>query len=161
MKHLGILFTTLMMIGALAQADSASLDAALLDGYRPVQVELTRDNYDGAKALVTPLAKSVQSWLEEKGTADAQTANVKVMAEGTDKMSGAHDIAELRSGFAVLSRGIVEFVRPSADLKAKWQLFFCPMAPEYGFWVQPMGEKLQNPYFGAEMLTCGTKKKWN
>lgn len=38
--------------------------------------------------------------------------------------------------------------------------FYCPMAFEYegAFWLQA-NEQIANPYFGAEMLRCGTIKR--
>ncbi|RPJ23347.1 MAG: DUF3347 domain-containing protein, partial [Planctomycetaceae bacterium] len=38
------------------------------------------------------------------------------------------------------------------------KVYRCPMAPKPGLWLQTQGP-LRNPYFGSEMLKCGTEVK--
>ncbi len=79
------------------------------------------------------------------------------LAESARDSAAADDIAVARVGFERLSRETVElatrFGHP-ADLDLRE--VFCPMAFGKGaHWVQ-VGEQILNPYFGSEMLHCGT-----
>ncbi|MGV3771936.1 MAG: efflux RND transporter periplasmic adaptor subunit [Verrucomicrobiales bacterium] len=71
------------------------------------------------------------------------------------------NIDEARQNFGPWSRAVVDFARewkkvqPDEPVK----LYRCPMYPKPGksaFWVQLQGP-LRNPYYGAEMLDCGTE----
>ena len=39
------------------------------------------------------------------------------------------------------------------------KIYHCPMAPKPGLWFQAKGP-LHNPYYGAEMLSCGSRSGW-
>ncbi|MGN6552270.1 MAG: efflux RND transporter permease subunit, partial [Verrucomicrobiota bacterium] len=75
------------------------------------------------------------------------------------KLSPAGDLTEARTEFILFSAPMVELVKAirqqdpgSAGLK----IYRCPMAPKPGFWMQLEGP-LRNPYFGQEMIDCGTE----
>jgi Cu(I)/Ag(I) efflux system membrane fusion protein len=81
----------------------------------------------------------------------------------TNALVGAKDIAEathieaMRAGFWELTQAIQSIqsaVRTAAD--ETLTVVHCPMAfnSKGASWIQ-RGEDIQNPYFGAEMLTCG------
>ena len=90
---------------------------------------------------------------------DAQTLDAQLKVEALAK---SKDDQEARKAFGVYSEQVVELVRKNKELQNHWQLFYCPMVPKgtYGYWVQPKGESLLNPYYGAKMLTCGVKRPW-
>ena len=71
----------------------------------------------------------------------------------------AGDLAEARKGFLPFSTTVTGFVRTAreqADALKSLKLYRCPMAPQPGLWLQLQGP-LRNPYFGSEMLDCGTE----
>ena len=72
----------------------------------------------------------------------------------------ALDIDNARRLFYALSLNVVELVneRLTARQAANYHLFYCPMAK--GYWLQDDEEKLRNPYYGSEMLTCGKKQSY-
>jgi Cu(I)/Ag(I) efflux system membrane fusion protein len=82
--------------------------------------------------------------------------NLKVLAGA----GAAKDIIEARRRFLIFSTNAAEFAKRirKEDPTAKLKVFHCPMAPKPGLWVQTSGP-LQNPYFGAEMLSCGEEVK--
>jgi Cu(I)/Ag(I) efflux system membrane fusion protein len=62
-----------------------------------------------------------------------------------------------RESFLPFSTGVVELVqqvRSHEESFRSLKVYQCPMAPKPGLWFQLEGP-LRNPYFGAEMLTCG------
>lgn len=71
-----------------------------------------------------------------------------------------NSIEEQRQAFASLSNSLREaFKEFQHSSVAPVNEFFCPMAfdGEGAFWLQA-GDKTRNPYFGASMLGCGSKK---
>jgi Cu(I)/Ag(I) efflux system membrane fusion protein len=78
----------------------------------------------------------------------------------------AADLKAARKAFTPLSTATVELakrLRPADTAFAGLRLFMCPMtedaypgAPKRGSWLQ-LTAPLRNPYFGAEMLDCGTE----
>lgn len=78
-------------------------------------------------------------------------------AESLAAKKSARDLAEARARFLPFSTALVEFTKslgrknPTAS---GLKIFHCPMAPKPGLWVQN-GGSLLNPFYGAEMLTCG------
>jgi Cu(I)/Ag(I) efflux system membrane fusion protein len=74
------------------------------------------------------------------------------------------DIHELRRLFKSLSDYTIERVRESDGAgERRIRLVHCPMAFDFAGadWLQAT-EEVRNPYFGAEMLTCGTvKQEWS
>jgi copper/silver efflux system protein len=75
------------------------------------------------------------------------------------KLVAAGDLAEARREFIPFSTATANFVkvvRAQSDALKSLKLYRCPMAPQPGFWVQTNGP-LRNPYFGSEMLGCGSE----
>jgi Cu(I)/Ag(I) efflux system membrane fusion protein len=83
-------------------------------------------------------------------------------------LGAASDLKAARKAFTPLSTATVELakrLRTDDTAFAGVKLFMCPMtedafpgAPKRGSWLQ-LAAPLRNPYFGAEMLDCGTEVK--
>lgn len=88
--------------------------------------------------------------------------------EGAGHLAKANDLTTARAAFYGLSTASVELVRalrPQSTNFATVKIFQCPMtknafpnAPRSAMWIQTEGD-IRNPYFGAEMLDCGTEVK--
>ena len=79
------------------------------------------------------------------------------------KESRATSLDEARKEFLPLSMAVVQTVeahrKQGHDVGVK--IYKCPMYPRAGqnaFWVQSEGP-LRNPFYGSEMLECGTEVK--
>ena len=157
------LFLTLSLFLGVAQAHEVKL-TDILEAYRPLHVALVNDDQDKALDKTKESAKAIQElasdWLADNPD-DAQVPNVRSINIGAAKIATAADFDEARVSFVTLSLGTIAVIRADDALKANWQLFFCPMvAKKQGYWVQPMGEALANPFMGHSMPGCGTKKPW-
>lgn len=146
-------------INSTAVADVVSL-SHVLTAYSSVQKPLVVDDLDlvktGAKALKDLAAK----WLTENPSG-TQIKSVTAINVGAEEVVAAEDLDEARIAFIKVSDAAIEIIRSDSQLKLEWQLFFCPMvAKNRGYWVQPKGEKLANPYMGSQMPSCGSKKPW-
>lgn len=61
-------------------------------------------------------------------------------------------LADQRKQFSAVSNATIELAARHPKAAAGLNVAFCGMAK--GYWLQK-GNKVKNPYYGAEMLTCG------
>lgn len=155
-----------MFIGALfffslfGVSANASSSEPLLDGYHTIQTALARDEFTSVKDLSARLLTEIDAWLKNEKEGTPQYQSITFLRKGTESLAGTDVEAEQRQHFGVFSEGMVGFIRQDPALKARYQLFFCPMVMGFAYWVQPMGEKINNPYMGLSMPKCGSKKPW-
>lgn len=117
---------------------------ALLPAYFELQSALAADDLDGGKA-------ALQAMMQTAGHEGALSERLHAMlaAENLDGLRRPH--------FDVLSQVFITAVTANAEsLDAAVYQMHCPMVyPDRGAdWLQRHDE-IRNPYFGAEMLTCG------
>ncbi len=121
----------------------ASLIDSQLDLYTAVSHALYQDNLAEAKNAALQLAK-VQP-------AGPLTANAQLISK-------ANNITDARDHFHALSTTAIELAKDNSNYK----LAHCPMARKNhgASWLQKSNdEKVNNPYFGAQMPHCGSFKK--
>jgi Cu(I)/Ag(I) efflux system membrane fusion protein len=72
------------------------------------------------------------------------------------RWSAAANLDEARQRFLGFSTNTVAFAKTlkESGTKSNLKIYHCPMAPKPGLWLQK-AEPLRNPFFGAEMLSCG------
>ena len=126
--------------------DSAEgrMSRAVLDPYLQIAEALASDNVDGVKMNAGEIATAVTALgaLAFKiGTAAAQ-------------LSSAADLADAREKFGVLSDAIDAYMTNNKlPAPEGVRVAFCPMVKKP--WLQT-GDSLRNPYYGSQMLTCGS-----
>lgn len=155
---IGKLFIALVLIlGGLQARAAASLDD-VLGGYRDVASALSKDNFTDAALKAAKLAPLSEELARAGGTL---ATHYKKITLGAQAMAASTKENELRSEMSALSDGAVNLVKLSPAVQSKWQLYKCPMVVgAFGFWIQPVGDPMANPYMGSEMLQCGTRKAW-
>ncbi len=104
--------------------------------------------------------------LQAAGTALLEVADVPESAKPllqtiVDKSAHLHhmDLKSAREQFKTISHSVIRLATRLRGEAAenKFTHFFCPMVKGGGGdWLQA-DSKLQNPYYGSQMLTCGTK----
>lgn len=117
----------------------------IYDGYIVLKNALVQTKYEDAKAAAATLKASLGAY---KGC-----ENTAVTA---DKIANAKDIVEQRKEFTALSSDVIALFKHS-DLKSgSIYVQRCPMANngEGGEWLASE-KKIQNPYYGDEMMECG------
>jgi membrane fusion protein, copper/silver efflux system len=80
---------------------------------------------------------------------------------GAAPQAAAADLAKAREGYVPFSAVVVDLAKQARQQAEPFRLlkiYHCPMAPKPGLWLQLKGP-LRNPFFGAEMLTCGSEVK--
>jgi hypothetical protein len=131
-----------------------------VDHYLHIKNALANDNgaeaATGAKAMEGALSKMDKSLL----TAEQKTAYDKV-EEGLRSTAASiakngNDIKQQRVQFVSMSESIYELVKYFGAGRPLYH-DYCPMArdDQGAMWISELKE-IKNPYFGDQMLTCGT-----
>jgi len=141
-----------------AQAQSAAAKPGtpaqnLVSSYVTLQAKLAKDDASGAKSAFS----NVQTAAKAPGLA-IDPALQKRIEGAAGQGATASNIAGARQAFASLSDAMLSLFKGADNpLKDPLTVASCPMALDNkgAKWLQ-LGDKIQNPYFGSEMLTCGT-----
>lgn len=121
-----------------------------LQSYFQAQTRLAADKSEGISAL---LQKSVDQLAPVAGM-DSVKENYERFAQAV-KLTKDQPLAELRNSFKEVSAALID-IGKSVGIPAEGsgvRVFRCPM--KKANWLQE-GDVTANPYYGSEMLTCGS-----
>jgi hypothetical protein len=95
--------------------------------------------------------------------ANAHFLSLAERIEKDSSLKPAEGLPEARSQFFPLSMAAADLLRALREhgINPPAHLYKCPMYPGSGktaYWVQTDGA-IRNPFFGSEMLDCGTEVK--
>lgn len=125
-----------------ASVGASGIPGSVVDSYLRIHAALAGDKVEGVQAAAKAIAVEAKSL----GPAGEKT---RLAAE---KIAAAADLKSARAAFGALSDAVIELAGADAgDVKKA----YCPMVKKY--WLQK-GEKIENPYYGSEMLRCGEFK---
>ena len=124
-----------------AGSAAAELPADVAVPYLHIQATLAADSTDG----VTDAAQSIVAAAGDLGDAGA------AIVVAANAVSLADDLVKTRAAFGLLSDAVIK-LSDDAGL-GELKVAFCPMVRKS--WIQQDGD-LANPYYGSEMLTCGS-----
>ena len=116
-------------------------EAACLSAYHKVHEALAKDDLAGAKKCATDLA------------VNAKAANNQSIADHADALAKSDSLDAAREHFKPISD---ECIKMAANVEGQY-VFNCPMVK--ADWLQTSKTKVENPYMGKKMLTCGQLKK--
>jgi len=135
----------------------------IVSSYLKLKNALVKDDSKGTanagKALYATLntldSKSLDAKLKKEYVDIADDA--KEHAEHIGDNSGK--IEHQREHFAMLSKDINDLIKTFGTTQKLYQ-DYCPMYDEgkSGYWISETKE-IKNPYFGSQMLTCGSVRK--
>ena len=113
--------------------------------YIALKNALVATNADHAKSAAKKLAVSLKEYAGCENTAITAT-----------RIENAKDIAVQRTAFTSLSADVIALFKHASLSKGTIYVQHCPMANngEGGDWLASE-KKIQNPYFGSEMMECG------
>jgi hypothetical protein len=118
----------------------------MIDRAVAIQVSLSHDKMDGVSAAATGIATDAAS-LGKPGE--------KIVA-GAMALQKAKKIDEAREAFGRMSEALVAYLEAQKQKPGNGvRVAYCPMVRKP--WLQKDGA-IQNPYYGASMLTCGSFK---
>jgi hypothetical protein len=122
------------------------MSRAVVDPYLKIDEALASDSLDGVKANAGDVATA----------ASALGAFAVKIDTAALQLASADEIADARTKFGALSEAIdtymtTQHLAPPAGIRVA----FCPMVKKP--WLQNDGA-IRNPYYGSQMLTCGSFK---
>lgn len=135
--------TSIKAVNTLAFADEKV--ALIYTDYIALKNALVATKVDEAKSAAKTLAISLKAY--------AGCENTAITA---DKIATAKDIASQRTSFTSLSADVIAMFKHASLSKGTIYVQHCPMANkgEGGDWLASE-KKIQNPYYGSEMMECG------
>jgi Cu(I)/Ag(I) efflux system membrane fusion protein len=134
---------------AFACCDSPEAQA-VVDAYLRAQAALAKDDAAGAQAAAKALA--------DKADALAKTAPERdrpwlaTIATGARALGG-QDLVAARESFKAVSNASLDYARAHTGGATRVAKAYCPMADASWLQREPI---VSNPYYGAEMPTCGS-----
>lgn len=138
---------------SLAGFQASSLDEAF-GAYEKIRALLADDKVEGVGREAERLEKAAAKAAE--GASQARNPHFREIAGAAAPLKDAKDLPAARRAFGNLSREVVELLAAEPALARGRFVYRCPMVKEgYAKWVQTKKE-VSNPYFGKEMLRCGT-----
>ncbi len=85
---------------------------------------------------------------------------IKALKINAATIAKSDDMEEQRKSFSSLTKPVYVLAKSFHSKNEDLYYQYCPMAFDGngGFWVSE-NEKIKNPYFGEEMLSCGENKE--
>lgn len=141
-------------LAAQVEVVSSRALVALAQAMREASAALANDDLPKYAAVLPAVRGTFHDLVDANtGLAEGLTKNI------ADPLPLRSTLAESRKDFAPFSTAVADVLRSRKLLRAaKLRLFECSMVPDMdsGRWVQSAA-KARNPFFGSEMLTCGTE----
>ena len=134
--------------------DAAIAFDSAFDAYFEIQASLANDS-TASPVSVNTLISSLAATLADNTVPDDAQRELLVARNAAERLVG--QIEESRIAFRTVSHALIKAMQLARGDKTKNGVnhFFCPMVPGGGGdWLQANMD-LRNPYWGAEMLTCG------
>ena len=131
---------------------------SVVGAYVDVQAALAKDDNAGAATSLTALTALLAATTAAKAetTLDAESAAFVATIEAeTTAAAAAADIAARRTAMKKVSAAAIPLAKKHPGGSRTLSEAYCPMAD--ASWLQT-GTTIANPYYGSEMLTCGSFK---
>lgn len=144
----------------LPQSALAALRSAF-EAYELTRALLAQDRVDGLRAPAQAAAKALRTAVATLGSVPSEvTSCLEQAVTAAERLARATSVDEARAAFGELSRFLVALAASDPRLQEGWHVFRCPMAQGFTRWMQK-SPKLENPYMGQAMLTCGSATEWS
>lgn len=135
--------------------------SAVVAAYFQVKNSLVKDQVPTATTQI--LAQALAKVNSSAGTGKDQAKWEKIKAGlslAISKLKTAKDLSAARTHFSSLSAAIIQIAETYQLPQREVYQDYCPMAfnNKGGYWLSET-EDIENPYFGASMLSCGEVKK--
>jgi Cu(I)/Ag(I) efflux system membrane fusion protein len=152
--------------GDLSESQAEAI-RSFLETAEAMSASLAADDLTAFGKASEPAMMKAGSLIKELSSGSVQKEKLDAL-DGSRHFHGFGDIAAARAAylkFSMAALAILEPLRGSADFPDH-QVYECPMVNEAvpgagkkGRWLQAGEREMANPYFGAEMLSCGKEIK--
>jgi hypothetical protein len=159
MKSIKLLMATaIILFASIANAQSDTNIKKVLDAYIQLKDALVKSDGTSSSSASKTLLTSIQEVNMSELNTETHTQWMKVvndLKEDAEHISETKEIAGQRNHFMSLSTSLYSVIKVS---KLGTPVFyeFCPMANKGkgANWLS-LENKIKNPYYGNQMLTCG------
>jgi Cu(I)/Ag(I) efflux system membrane fusion protein len=154
----GYLNTTIEKTKSMNYQANASL-VPLFELYLKWKNLLVKDNFKDAKDIAVEMKNELSKVNLSKFNTEEKNTWTKFHSELNENLQHVGHFAtiqEMRKGFLVTSKTMIEIAKLFKPLNETLYIQHCPMADENkgADWLS-MEKEILNPYFGKSMLTCG------
>lgn len=134
----------------LTQSVSVNLKSDVLNSVYQQYQHLTTALVDGDAGEAKIAAIAIETGARQIKGGEALVASAALV-------TGGKDIASQRRSYTLLSQSFIALLKQTGISSGELYIAHCPMAQDNkgAFWVTNTKE-IRNPYFGQEMLTCGS-----
>ena len=159
-----IALTTISFVQtSFAQTDSKQVLNEMLTSYLNLKNSLIVDNADSARAAARKIFNAIDNMPIEMLPANQHKIWIKYSDKlhyDAEHIKSPVDIDHQREHFIILSKNMYELMKALNFNISDLYYQFCPMANngKGAYWLSET-EKIGNPYFGKQMLTCGSTKE--
>jgi hypothetical protein len=139
---------------------AASAVKGIVDHYLHIKNALTNDNatvaVSGSKAMEAALVKIDKSIFTVEQKAAFDKLEESLIATSALIAKSSNDIKQQREQFVLMSESVYELVKHFGAGRPLYH-DYCPMARDDkgAMWISEVKE-IKNPYFGDQMLNCGS-----
>ncbi len=156
---------TMLIICITATAQNNAKDADInkvYNAYYDVKNALVQTNAKTAASEAKALVAAIDAVNMNNLSSKTHTAWMKVMKNlksDAEKIANTTDIKKQRAAFTTLSPNVYTLAK-TAQNQTPVYYQYCPMANngKGGYWLSPE-KAIKNPYFGSQMLSCGSIKE--
>jgi Cu(I)/Ag(I) efflux system membrane fusion protein len=132
----------------------------LLESYLKLKDFLVKDNFKEALSNSKKMSSILKNINMGDFKGDAHKLWMKhssILEKELKKVNNSKDISEIRGHFKPISEQMIALFKTFGKIDATLFIAHCPMADNNkgADWLSKE-EKIKNPYFGAQMLTCGS-----
>ncbi len=147
-------FAILLVFGTAHASEFDQVMEPILAEYLKIQGALVADKTEGVTAAADAIEELAKTLDPEKAGDHAEhyRNTSRDIAAACRKFHTANDIKASREAFKALSKPVAMWVGMAKP--KEMAVMYCPMAESV--WVQ-RGSEVANPYYGAEMSSCGQK----
>ena len=150
--------TAIILFASIANAQSNTNIKKGLDAYIQLKDAFVKSDGTSSSSASKTLFTSIQEVNMNELNAETHTHWMKVvndLKEDAEYISNTKDITDQRNHFMNLSKNLYTLIKVS---KSETPIYyqFCPMANKGkgANWLS-LENKIKNPYYGNQMLTCG------
>ncbi len=129
----------------------------VLDAYLDLQVALAKDDDRRASAVFSALQGKADAAKAQGGMDEESNKLLTTIRTEANAGLKAPNIEERRKRFEAISDAMIVFAKKHQGGSRKVSEVFCPMYTDGASWLQE-GTTVSNPYYGSQMLTCGSFK---
>ena len=159
MKSIKLLMATaIILFATIANAQSNTNIKKVLDAYIQLKDALVKSDGTNSSSASKTLLTAIQEVNMSELNTETHTQWMKVvndLKEDAEHISETKEITHQRDHFMSLSKNLYAVIKVSkSEMPIYYQ--FCPMANKGkgANWLS-LENKIKNPYYGNQMLTCG------